>query len=40
MNEDCLKKKFAELFKDGYCTKEEFKHGINKAIKECKDDEC
>lgn len=33
MNEEHLKKVFAELFKDGSCTKEEFKREINKALK-------
>lgn len=38
MTEDYFKKAFAELFKDGSCTREEFKTEINKAIKKSKED--
>lgn len=36
INEECFKKGFAELFKEGSCTKEEFKCGINKLINDDK----
>lgn len=34
---ELFKKRFAEIFKNGPYTKDEFKYGINKAIKESMD---
>ena len=35
MKEDCLKKAFAEIFKNGAVTREDFKKQINNALKDC-----
>ena len=38
LDEECLKKAFAEIFKNGTSTRDEFKKEINKAIRDCDTD--